>query len=85
MLSKRVINQAQSMEKLLFLLLALISTFLLRLGSLSLLSPDTTRTPTTKRRSQREVDVLLRVETNDERWYVDDLLADTTQKLALRH
>lgn len=62
----------------LFLLLAVV----LLLGGLSLLSPDTAGTPATERRGQREVDVLLGVETDDERGDVDDLLADADVALA---
>ena len=62
----------------LFLLLAVV----LLLGGLSLLSPDTAGTPATKRRGQREVDVLLGVETDDERGNVDDLLSDSDVTLA---
>jgi hypothetical protein len=62
------------------LLVLLIGTIIATLlGSLGLLPPDTTRATATERRSQREVDVLLRIETNDEGGNVDDLLADTAK------
>ena len=49
---------------------------ILLLSCLGLLSPDTTRTPATEGRGQRKVNVLLRVETNNERRDVDNLLSD---------
>merc|ERR1712137_808877 len=61
-------------EHLLLLLLITITVTLL--GGLGLLSPDTAGAATTERRGQGEVDVLLRVEADDERGDVDDLLAD---------
>lgn len=64
------------------LLLLLLITTLAALSSLGLLSADTTGATTTKGRGQREVDVLLGVETDHERWDVDDLLADTDVALA---
>lgn len=65
-------------DRLLFLFL--LSVILL-LGRLSLLSSDTTWTSTTEWRGKGEVDVLLGVETDDERWDVDDLLSDTIMHL----
>lgn len=62
---------------LLLLLITALLTLLALLGGLGLLSPHTTWASTTEWRSESEVDVLLRVETDDERWDVDDLLADT--------
>jgi len=60
------------------LLLLLISTvIILLLGSLSLLPLDTTRASTSKWRSESKVNVLLGVETNDEGWDIDNLLANT--------
>ena len=59
---------------LLVILLLLVITTLL--GGLGLLSPDAARAATTEGRGQGEVDVLLRVETDNERRDVDDLLAD---------
>lgn len=64
---------------LLILLLAFALTLLRGLG---LLSPDTTRAATTERRCEGKVDMLLRVETDDEGRNVDDLLADTDVALA---
>merc|ERR1712137_434719 len=58
------------------LLLLLITLTVTLLGGLGLLSPDTAGAATTERRGQGEVDVLLRVEADDERGDVDDLLAD---------
>lgn len=69
-------------QDLLLVLLALISTVLLRFRSLGLLSPDTAWTPTAERRCEREVNVLLRVEAHDERWDVDDLLADAAIEMS---
>ncbi len=62
----------------LFFLLLVI----LLLGSLGLLSSDTTRAATPEGRGQGEVNVLLGVQTDDERWDVDNLLADTDVALA---
>ena len=61
---------------LLFLLLTAFLTLLLALRSLGLLPPDAAWTPATERRGESEVDMLLRVEANDEGRDVDDLLAD---------
>ena len=69
-------------ENLLLILLSIITTFLFLVRSLCLLPPDTTRTSTTKRRAKSEVDVLLGIETNDERGNVDNLLANTDVSLA---
>lgn len=66
---------------LLFLLLGVIATLLLFRG-LGLLSPDTAGTPTTERRGEGEVDVLLRVETDDERRNVHNLLADAASEVS---
>jgi hypothetical protein len=68
-------NPLRSRHLLLFLL-SLITTLLLGLRSLGLLSPDTTWATAAKWRSEGEVDVLLGVESDNERWDVDDLLAD---------
>lgn len=61
--------------------------FLLLLGSaaaaralLHVLPLDASRTATAEGRLEREVDVLLRVQTDDERRNVHDLLADTVVK-----
>jgi len=58
------------------LLLLLLLLALTTLGGLGLLSPDTAGTAATEGRGESEVDVLLRVETDNERGNVDDLLAD---------
>jgi hypothetical protein len=72
----RLISRAQN---LLFLFLLLITTLL---GGLGLLSSDTAGAATTEGRGQGEVDVLLGVETDNERGDVDDLLSDTDVALA---
>jgi hypothetical protein len=64
------------------LLVLLILATLTALGGLGLLSADTAGTATTEGRGKGEVDVLLRVETNDERRNVDDLLSDSDVTLA---
>jgi hypothetical protein len=64
----------------LFLILFLGIVILL-LGSLGLLSADTSWTSTTEWRAQGEVDVLLGVETDNERWNVDDLFTNTDVSL----
>ena len=63
----------------LLLILILVLTLLSGLG---LLSPDTAGAASTEGRGQGKVDVLLRVETDDERRNVDDLLADLDVALA---
>lgn len=61
-------------KRLLFLLFV---TALLSLGSCcSPLALDTTRASASVWRSERKVDVLLRVETNNKRWDVDNLLSN---------
>lgn len=64
---------------LLLLLFLLIATLL---GSLGLLSPDTAGAASTEGRGQGEVNVLLGVQTDDERGDVDNLLADADVTLA---
>jgi len=64
------------------LLLILLLLLTLLLSSLGLLAADTTWATTTEWRVQGEVNVLLGVETDDERWDIDDLLADTDVSLA---
>ena len=61
-------------SNLLVILLLLLAVALL--SGLGLLSPDTAGAATAERRGQGKVDVLLRVETDDERRNIDDLLAD---------
>jgi len=68
---------------LLVLLTGIVVTTLL--GGLGLLPSYTTRAAATKGRGQGEVDVLLGVETDDERGNVDDLLANTDVALADEH
>jgi hypothetical protein len=64
------------------LLVLLVLTTLTALGGLGLLSADTAGTATTEGRGKSEVDVLLGVETDDERGNVDDLLSDSDVTLA---
>ena len=59
------------------LLVLLVATLLLLGSGGSTLALDTAGAATAERRGQGEVDVLLRVEADDERGNVDDLLADT--------
>lgn len=68
-----------STDLLVILLFLALST---ALGGLSLLSANTTRATAAERRVQSEVNVLLGVETDDERRNVDNLLADTNVALA---
>lgn len=63
--------------RLLFLLL--ITTLLLLGCSSGALALDTTRTTSTVRRCKSKVNVFLRVETDDKRWDVDNLLADAAR------
>ena len=63
-------------SNLLLLLFTTLLATLTALGGLGLLSSDTTWASSTEWRGKSEVDVLLGVETNDEGWDVDDLLAD---------
>jgi len=69
----------EASNKSLFLLF--LTAFLLLRSSCSTLALDAARTSTTVRRGKSEVDVLLRVETNDERWHIDNLFADTDMSL----
>lgn len=64
------------------LLVLLLSVTVTALGGLGTLALHTAGTATTVGRLEREVDVLLGVETDDERRNVDDLLADTDVTLA---
>jgi len=66
---------------LLIILILSIITSILLLSRLGLLSPNTAGTSTTEWRAEGEVDVLLRVQTDDERRNIDDLLADTNVTL----
>ena len=65
----------------LLVILLLLSTITL-LSGLGLLPADTAGAASTKGRGEREVDVLLRIETDDERGNVDNLLADADVTLA---
>lgn len=71
---------AQVLVHLLVILLLLV-TFA-ALGSLGLLSADTAGSATAEGRGESEVNVLLRVETDDEGGNVDDLLADSDVALS---
>jgi hypothetical protein len=70
------------MKSALNLLVILLLLAIALLSGLGLLPPDAAGAATAERRGQREVDVLLRVETDDERGDVDDLLADADVALA---
>jgi hypothetical protein len=59
------------------LFLFITSIVILLLSGLGLLPPDATRASSTEWRGKGEVNVLLGVETDDERGDVDDLLSDT--------
>ena len=74
-MTERAQRSLEEEHLLLFLLTTLITIFL-ALRSLGLLSPDTAWTTTPKRRGEGKVDMLLRIETDDERWDVDNLLSD---------
>jgi len=69
-------------ESFYLLVVLFLLNIVLLLGGLGLLSPDTARTATTKGRTEGEVNVLLRVETDNEGGDVDDLLADPDVALA---
>jgi len=58
------------------LFLVLITLLFLLGGSSSTLALDATRAASSVGRSKCKVNVLLGVETNDEGWDIDDLLAD---------
>lgn len=66
---------------LLLVITTLFTILTTSLSSLSLLSPHTTRSATTKWRSKSEIDVLLGVQSDDERWDVDNLLANSDVSL----
>jgi hypothetical protein len=65
----------QTVTRLLVLFFSTI--IILLLGSLGLLPPHTARTSTTEWRSQRDIDMLLGIKTDDERGNVDYLLSNT--------
>jgi len=64
------------LENLFIIFLSLL-TIILLLGSLGLLAANTTWSSTTKWRAKSEINVLLGIQTNDEGWDIDDLLADS--------
>jgi hypothetical protein len=64
------------------LIVLLLSLILALLSCLGLLAANTSWASTTEWRGQSEVDVLLGVETDNERWDIDDLLADADVSLA---
>jgi hypothetical protein len=68
-------------QRSLLVVLLVVGTALTTGSRLSPLPLNTTGSSTTVRRLQGVVDVLLRVETDDERWDVDDLLADSDVSL----
>ena len=68
-------------RNLLFILLGIIATVLL-LRRLRLLATDTAWAATAEWRVQGEINVLLGVEADNERWDIDDLLSDTDVSLA---
>lgn len=59
------------------LLFLVVSAFLAFGGGGGTLALDTTRAPTTVRRGEREVDVFLGIESDDEGRHVNNLLANT--------
>lgn len=63
------------------LLLVLLLSLVALVGGSGLLAPDAAGAASTEGRGQGEVDVLLRVETDNERGDVDDLLADAAKAL----
>ena len=69
------------LQHLLVVLGLLVATILLLGGSGSALALDTAGAASAVWRSESKVDVLLGVETDDERGDVDDLLADATVPL----
>lgn len=62
---------------LLLVITSIITTFLTLVSGLSLLAPNTSWSATTERRSQSEINVLLRIQTDNERRNVDNLLANS--------
>jgi hypothetical protein len=72
-------NAVNHVNLLFFLITSII---ILLLGGLGLLPPDATRATSTEWRGQGEVNVLLRVETDNEGGNVDDLLSNTIELLA---
>lgn len=80
-INKTFILLCQTINTLVISWLRLIFFFLFSgttvLSLLRVLPLDATGTATTERRLQREVNVLLAIQTNDERWDVYDLFAHT--------
>jgi hypothetical protein len=70
-----------SSQHLLIIITAFLITTLLSLSSLSLLPPNTTRSPTTKRTRQSKVNMLLTIQSHNERRNIDDLLPDADMSL----
>lgn len=60
-------------------LLVLIGVLALGVSLLQVLPANTSRLATSERRADGEVNVLLRVQSDHERWDVHDLLADTEE------
>ena len=72
---KRKPKSSQYIEHL--LLFFLVSTLLLLCSGSRTLALDTTRAASTVGRGKSEVNMFLGVQTDNERWDVDDLLANT--------
>jgi hypothetical protein len=81
LITSLVVTPERSSAICLFLFFGFITTLFLLLRSSGLLPPNTTRSPTTKRTRQSEVDVLLAVQSDHETWYVDDLLSNSNVTL----
>jgi hypothetical protein len=60
------------------LLVVVACILILLIGSLDLLPPHAAWAATAERRGEGEIDMLLRVEADDERRNIDDLLANTS-------
>ena len=71
-----------TVDKSLLLFLFTSITLILLLRSFSLLPPHAARTPAAERRCKRKIDMLLGVETDNERRDVDNLLSNAIAKLS---
>lgn len=74
-------DACESVAQHLLLVLLCVVTTLSPSGGLSPLPLDSASSSSTVRRSERKVNVLLGVKSDNERWYVDDLLADANVSL----
>jgi hypothetical protein len=72
--------ETRETETPLFIVIS-ISVLIALLGSLGLLPSYTAWTTSSERRSKSEVDVLLRIKTDDKGWNVDHLLSDSVKLL----